>query len=49
MWHIITKLTRELGFLMNGIKIKVIGNGLGMESDMQKRIFDMFYRGTQPY
>jgi PAS domain S-box-containing protein len=29
----------------NGIKIKVKDNGLGMDKDLQKRAFDMFYRG----
>jgi PAS domain S-box-containing protein len=30
-----------------GIKIKVKDNGMGMDNDMQKRVFDMFYRGHQ--
>ncbi|MEQ9442579.1 MAG: ATP-binding protein [Cyclobacteriaceae bacterium] len=29
----------------DGIKIKVKDNGLGMDRDMQRRAFDMFYRG----
>ena len=29
----------------DGIKIKVKDNGLGMDRDLQKRVFDMFYRG----
>ncbi len=29
----------------DGIKIKVKDNGLGMDKDLQKRAFDMFYRG----
>lgn len=29
----------------DGIKIKVKDNGLGMDRDLQKRAFDMFYRG----
>jgi len=28
-----------------GIKVKVKDNGLGMDKDLQKRAFDMFYRG----
>lgn len=29
----------------DGVKIKVKDNGLGMDKDLQKRAFDMFYRG----
>ena len=29
----------------DGIKVKVKDNGLGMDRDLQKRVFDMFYRG----
>jgi len=29
----------------DGIKIKVKDNGLGMDRDLQNRVFDMFYRG----
>ncbi|MEM6843646.1 MAG: HAMP domain-containing sensor histidine kinase [Bacteroidota bacterium] len=31
----------------NGIKIKVKDNGLGMDRNLQKRAFDMFYRGHE--
>ena len=31
----------------NGIKIKVKDNGLGMDRNMQRRAFDMFYRGHE--
>lgn len=31
----------------NGVKIKVRDNGLGMDRNLQKRAFDMFYRGHE--
>ena len=31
---------------MNGIKIVLSDNGTGIAPDIQKKVFEMFYRGT---
>lgn len=39
----VTKITARK--YRDGVKIKVKDNGLGMDRELQKRVFDMFYRG----
>jgi len=39
----VTKITARK--YKDGVKIKVKDNGLGMDRELQKRVFDMFYRG----